>query len=116
MKLSKINTVSLLTRLAGLSAMVADSSFQTSVTAIAGHKAPIILGGLGLLSFFATDVLHAIQLSKTPGVSVPTQIGAIASEIASVAAVLESPKVAHIAEEVSKTTTTLNTIVSGPKQ
>jgi hypothetical protein len=52
----------ILTRLAGLSALVVDQTFTTSINTLFPNYGPKILAGIGIVAFVAADLLHAQAL------------------------------------------------------
>ncbi len=70
MTLHKLDLMALLARVAGLSILASDATFQSSIASLAGSYAPKIIAVLGLVSLLATDVLRII------GSPTPTSTGA----------------------------------------
>lgn len=58
MRLHPIDTLALLSQMAGLGILAGDSTFQSSITTLAGPFAPKIIAGLGLLALVASTILR----------------------------------------------------------
>jgi hypothetical protein len=55
-----LDLTAILTRIAGLSILAADTTFQTSITTLFGPHGTTIIAAIGLASVVATDVLRVI--------------------------------------------------------
>lgn len=61
----KLDLAALLSRLAGLSILASDATFQSSISTLFGAWGPKILAGLGLTAILATDILRVIGSPTT---------------------------------------------------